>query len=218
MSEENNHYFCSHQSTYSKEEEDERAAARDIAEFERNKHLSKPCNTLDGFNERDGGCGFLRDDQLGLARRPRGSPPGRVSSLQVVGLNCMKPPETGGDEAPSRPLSRASRAESMGSLADFSCGFNQPSPADYEYSHRNRQAPDNYLRGSGRPGRRSVGGGGTLLQGRSPLSSCPPLLSASPYSHNYPNSRQKVRPSIKLMRNHYFLFLDGCRCRSSAEV
>ena len=52
----------------------------------------------------------------------------------------MKPPETGGDEAPSRPLSRASRAESMGSLADFSGpGFNQPSPADYEYSHRNRQ-------------------------------------------------------------------------------
>ena len=82
----------------------------------------------------------------------------------------------------------------MGSLADFSCsGFNQPSPADYEYSHRNRQGPDNYLRGSARPSRRSVGGGGTLLQGRSPLSSCPPLLSVSPYSQNYPNSRPKVR-------------------------
>ena len=24
--------------------------ARDIAEFERNKHLARPCNTLDGFN------------------------------------------------------------------------------------------------------------------------------------------------------------------------
>ena len=33
-----------------KEEEDEMAAARDIAEFERNKHLSRPCTTLDGFN------------------------------------------------------------------------------------------------------------------------------------------------------------------------
>ena len=132
------------------------------------------------------------------------APASRGSSLQVVGLNCMKPPETGGGEAPSRPLSRASRAESMGSLADFSCsGFNQPSPADYEYSHRNRQAPDSYLRGSGRPTRRSVGGGGTLLQGRSPLSSCPPLLSVSPYSQNYPNSHQKVRPGAQLMKNHF---------------
>ena len=173
------------------QEEDELATARDIAEFERNKHLSKPCNTLDGFSDRD--AGYLHDEQLGLGSR-RKTPPGGVSSLQVVGLNCMKPAETGGDEAPSRPLSRASRAESMGSLADFSGpGFNQPSPADYEYSHRNRQAPDSYLRGSGRPNRRSVGGGGTLLQGRSQLSSCPPLLTVSPYSHNYQNSRQKVR-------------------------
>ena len=39
--------------SHSKEEEDERAAARDIAEFERNKHLTKPCNTLDGFNVGD---------------------------------------------------------------------------------------------------------------------------------------------------------------------
>ena len=129
-------------------------------------------------------------------------------------MNCMKPAETGGDEAPSRPLSRASRPESMGSLADFSGpAFNQPSPADYEYSHRNRQVsrlmspegltslmssngqvPESYLRGSGRPNRRSVGGGGTLLQGRPQLSSCPPLLSVSPFSQNYPNSSQKVRP------------------------
>lgn len=36
--------------SHSKEDEDERATARDIAEFERNKHLSLPCNTLDGFN------------------------------------------------------------------------------------------------------------------------------------------------------------------------
>ena len=117
-------------------EEDDLATARDIAEFERNKHLSQPCNTLDGFSDRD--AGYLHDEQLGLGSR-RKSPPG-LSSLQVVGLNCMKPPETGSEEAPSRPLSRASRAESMGSLADFSGpGFNQPSPADYEYSHRNRQ-------------------------------------------------------------------------------
>lgn len=29
---------------------DEIAAARDIAEFEKNIHLRQPCSTLDGFN------------------------------------------------------------------------------------------------------------------------------------------------------------------------
>ena len=41
---------------YSKEEEDELATARDIAEFEKNKHLGQPCSTLDGFN-----VGFIID-------------------------------------------------------------------------------------------------------------------------------------------------------------
>ena len=50
-------YFCSLRIIYNsgacfsnKETEDEVAMARDIAEFERNKHLARPCNTLDGFN------------------------------------------------------------------------------------------------------------------------------------------------------------------------
>ena len=96
MSEDIYYLFNSHQTTNSKEEEDELATARDIAEFERNKHLSKPCNTLDGFNDRD--AGHLYDEQLGLGTR-RMAPASRVSSLQVVGLNCMKPPETGGGKA-----------------------------------------------------------------------------------------------------------------------
>ena len=33
---------------------DEIAAARDIAEFERNIHLRQPCSTLDGFNVSEG--------------------------------------------------------------------------------------------------------------------------------------------------------------------
>ena len=32
------------------QDEDEIATARDIAEFEKNKHLTKPCSTLDGFS------------------------------------------------------------------------------------------------------------------------------------------------------------------------
>ena len=35
---------------HSQEDEDEIATARDIAEFEKNKHLAKPCSTLDGFS------------------------------------------------------------------------------------------------------------------------------------------------------------------------
>lgn len=72
------------------------------------------------------------DHELGLVRRSGGQVTGKLTSLQVVGLS-MKPLEVATDEAPSRPLSRASRAESMGSLADYSAQSLQlPSPADYQ--------------------------------------------------------------------------------------
>ena len=45
------------------------------------------------------------------------------------------------DDAPSRPLSRASRAESIGSLADFS-QHASVLPSDMEYSHRYRHPYD----------------------------------------------------------------------------
>ena len=138
---------------HSQAELDEVAAARDIAEFEKNIHLSQPCTTLDGFNvsgelsqetltvswqERD--VGQDHDQQLGLVKRSRGQGTGELTSLQVVGLS-MKPLEVGSDEAPSRPLSRASRAESMGSLADFSVQTLQIQPADYQYRSRQVSCP-----------------------------------------------------------------------------
>ena len=71
---------------------------------------------------------------------------------------------------PSRPLSRASRAESIGSLAE--CHYLPGSGPEGGAAGRVLLPEQLY-----EVGRRQVGGGGLLLQGRSPLSSCPPLLS-----------------------------------------
>ena len=157
------------------------------------------------------------DHELGLVRRSGGQVTGKLTSLQVVGLS-MKPLEVATDEAPSRPLSRASRAESMGSLADYSAQSLQPSPADYQQRVRQvgwppvsslsyrpcLQTPDN-LR-AGRSDRRSVGGGGTLLGARSHLSSHPPLLSLSPYSQLQNNGYRRVAISHPLGRDTFCLF------------
>ena len=80
------------------------------------------------------------------------------------------------DAAPSRPLSRASRAESMGSLADFSAHATSQLPAEMEHVYRHKQHVDNFR---ARGERRHVGGGGLLLHGKSPLSVNPPLRSSN---------------------------------------
>ena len=80
------------------------------------------------------------------------------------------------DTAPSRPLSRASRAESMGSLADFSAHATSQLPAELEHVYRHKQHMDNFR---ARGERRHVGGGGLLLHGKSPLSMNPPLRSSN---------------------------------------
>ena len=80
------------------------------------------------------------------------------------------------DAAPSRPLSRASRAESMGSLADFSTHATSQLPAEMDHVYRHKQHVDNFR---ARGERRHVGGGGLLLHGKSPLSVNPPLRSSN---------------------------------------
>ena len=80
------------------------------------------------------------------------------------------------DAAPSRPLSRASRAESMGSLADFSAHATSQPPAELEHGYRHKQHMDNFR---ARGERRHVGGGGLLLHGKSHLSMNPPLRSSN---------------------------------------
>ena len=47
------------------------------------------------------------------------------------------------DGAPSRPLSRASRAESMGSLADFSAHATSQLPAELEHGYRHNKIKKN---------------------------------------------------------------------------
>ena len=96
----------------------------------------------------------------------------RSGTLQVVGQG-MKRHEAGhvSDEAPSRPLSRASRAESIGSLADFSQHASLL-PSDMEYSHRYRHPYDNL--NTRAPAHRG-GGGGVFLRSKSPASWCQPV-------------------------------------------
>lgn len=112
-------------------------------------------------------------DGLGIPRRKTSG----LGSLQVVGQG-MKRHEAGGpgDDAPSRPLSRASRAESMGSLADFSAHASAQLPAELEHASRHKQHLDNFR---ARGERRHVGGGGLVLHGKSPLSLNPPLRSSN---------------------------------------
>ena len=81
--------------------------------------------------------GFSADLDLGLCRRKVSGAGG--GNLRVVGQS-MKRHELGvSDDAPSRPLSRTSRAESMGSLADFSQHTSYQLPAELEHAHRHKQ-------------------------------------------------------------------------------
>ena len=81
--------------------------------------------------------GFSADLDLGLSRRKVSGAGG--GNLRVVGQS-MKRHELGvSDDAPSRPLSRTSRAESMGSLADFSQHTSYQLPAELEHAHRHKQ-------------------------------------------------------------------------------
>ena len=68
---------------------------------------------------------------LGLSRKPT-----KPGGLSIVGQRMSRREEKPVSDAPSRPLSRTSRAESMGSLADYSqhggyWGSNVV-PADYK--------------------------------------------------------------------------------------
>ena len=131
--------------------------------------------------ERD--AGIVEDMTSILPRRINvGVGPGS-GTLQVVGQG-MKRHEVGvPDDAPSRPLSRTSRAESMGSLADFSQHASYQLPSELEHSSRHRQHLENYR---ARAERKHVGGGGMLLHGKSSLSACPPLLSVSSSNRQQP--------------------------------
>ena len=68
---------------------------------------------------------------LGLSRKPT-----KPGSLSIVGQRMSRREEKPVSDAPSRPLSRTSRAESIGSLADYSQhgGYwgSNVIPADYQ--------------------------------------------------------------------------------------
>ena len=91
--------------------------------------------------DRDASVGSEFD--VGLLRRKTPGP-GGGGNLRVVGQS-MKRHELGlvTDDAPSRPLSRASRAESMGSLADFSQHTSYQLPAELEHTLRHKQVVAN---------------------------------------------------------------------------
>ena len=139
-------------------------------------------------------------------------------SLQVVGLG-MKRHEVGlPDEAPSRPLSRTSRAESMGSLADFSQHASYQLPSELEHSSRHRQHTENYR---ARAERKHVGGGGMLLHGKSSLSACPPLMSVTSSNNRHQPQGWPYMVIYLIYNSNFFLHwavLDEHRVRASAEM
>jgi hypothetical protein len=137
-------------------EKEELSAARDIAEFEKNKPLLKPVNRLDAMNVsyvffiltnffqnygigkllKDRDFGLRIDKELGLSRKS--------GTLAVVGQGKSRHKAMHSSTAPSRPLSRTSRAESMGSLVDYSrhggdYGSNMVTIECYQESHSRQQ-------------------------------------------------------------------------------
>eukprot|EP00090_Calanus_glacialis_P029714 TRINITY_DN47724_c0_g1_i1.p1 TRINITY_DN47724_c0_g1~~TRINITY_DN47724_c0_g1_i1.p1 ORF type:complete len:141 (-),score=19.03 TRINITY_DN47724_c0_g1_i1:23-388(-) len=83
-------------------------------------------------------------------------------------------------QPPSRPLSRTSRAASIGSLVDY-FPYGGEHGCNLVTSHCMSQDTKNEEKGS-QPfyGRKQLGGRGLLMQGRSHLSSCPTRESNSP--------------------------------------
>ena len=84
------------------------------------------------------GCWLEGGHGSGLSRKPTKS-----GSLSIVGQRMSRREEKPVSDAPSRPLSRKSRAESMGSLADYSqhggyWGSNVV-PANYQTQNLYRQ-------------------------------------------------------------------------------
>ena len=115
-----------------------------LLSLRKNKHLAKPSNTFDGMRVKwlyyrdfktrltiGPGCWLEGGHGSGLSRKPTKS-----GSLSIVGQRMSRREEKPVSDAPSRPPSRTSRAESMGSLADCSqhggyWGSNVV-PADYQ--------------------------------------------------------------------------------------
>ena len=111
------------------EDEEGLAIARDIAEFEKNKHLCKPSKTLDKIKVssliflnkiiddflQDRDVGWRVDKELGLSRNPMSS-----IGLTIVGQGMSRHEVIPPIDAPSQTFSQTSRAESIGSLADLS--------------------------------------------------------------------------------------------------